>query len=242
MTIRHHPSDDMLAAFAAGMPDRGQHVAIATHLVACPRCRRWAQTMEQVGGAVLAGLPAAPMSDDALARVEARLDAAAAVADTRAVPAHARAQLTPPERRIPGSRRPDAARGGPDAIDDVPGLPPFVRRYPAGRWTWIAPRVQVRPIMLPEAGHTRIFLLKSGPGTRLLQHSHTGMEMTCVLSGAFSHAGGHFAPGDFDLGDETVDHQPVVDAGGECVCLIAMQGRLRLNGLLGRLMQPFVRL
>jgi putative transcriptional regulator len=66
--------------------------------------------------------------------------------------------------------------------------------------------------------------------------------MTCVLSGAFSHEGGHFGPGDFDLGDETVDHQPVVDTADECICLIAMHGQLRLNGLVGRLMQPFVRL
>jgi putative transcriptional regulator len=66
--------------------------------------------------------------------------------------------------------------------------------------------------------------------------------MTCVLSGAFHHAGGHFGPGDFDLGDETVDHRPVVDAEQECVCLVAMEGQLMLSGLLGLLIQPFVQL
>jgi putative transcriptional regulator len=66
--------------------------------------------------------------------------------------------------------------------------------------------------------------------------------MTCVLTGAFTHEGGRFGPGDFDLGDETVDHQPIVDAGEACICLIAMQGGLRLNGIIGRLMQPFIRL
>ncbi len=35
--------------------------------------------------------------------------------------------------------------------------------------------------------------------------------MTCVLSGAFSQDGSHYGPGDFDLGDVTIDHQPVVD-------------------------------
>ena len=40
----------------------------------------------------------------------------------------------------------------------------------------------------------------------------------------------------------TVDHQPVVEAGQDCICLVAMQGELRLNGLLGRIVQPFVRL
>jgi putative transcriptional regulator len=76
----------------------------------------------------------------------------------------------------------------------------------------------------------------------MLEHTHTGIEMTCVLSGAFSQDGDHYGPGDFDLGDETVDHQPIVDEGRDCICLVAMQGKLRLNGLLGRIMQPFVRL
>jgi putative transcriptional regulator len=130
----------------------------------------------------------------------------------------------------------------PEGDIEIPGLPKFVRRYRFGRWNWVAPFVHVRPIELPEPGQTRVFLLKSGPGTRLLQHSHTGVEMTCVLTGGFSQEQGHYGPGDFDLGDESVDHHPVVDADGDCICLVAMQGELRLAGLLGRLMQPFVRL
>ena len=54
MSIKHHPTDSMLAAFAAGTLDHGQHVAIATHLVSCPQCRAFMHSMEQVGGAVLA--------------------------------------------------------------------------------------------------------------------------------------------------------------------------------------------
>ena len=76
----------------------------------------------------------------------------------------------------------------------------------------------------------------------MLRHTHTALEMTCVLTGAFHHAGGRFGPGDFDLGDETVHHEPHVDDGEDCVCLVAMQGQLRLEGLIGRLVQPFVRL
>jgi putative transcriptional regulator len=217
MTIQHHPSNLLLTAFAAGTLDQGQHIGIATHLVACPHCRSWMHSMERVGGAILASLPPAAMSSGALASVEARLgDPMEATASTRT--------LAPPP------------------IDDVPGLPKFMRQYPAGGWRWIAPRVHLRRIVLPEASNTRVFLLKSGAGTKMLQHSHTGLEMTCVLAGAFTHDGGRFGPGDFDLGDDTVDHQPIVDSAEDCICLVAMQGSLRLNGFIGRLMQPFVRL
>ena len=216
MSIEHHPTNSMLAAFAAGTLDHGQHIAIATHLVSCPQCRAFMRSMEQVGGAVLASLPPAAMSNGALAAVEARLNEPVR-------PAAADITPTVPET-------------------EVPGLPKFVRRYRFGNWKWIAPSVHLRPIVLPYESDTRVFLLKSGPGTKMLQHTHTGVELTCVLSGAFRQDGSRYGPGDFDLGDETINHQPIVEGGQDCICLVAMQGELRLNGLLGRIMQPFVRL
>lgn len=216
MTIQHHPDDSMLTAFAAGTLDLGQHVAIATHMAACPQCRGWARAMEQIGGAVLTSLPPATMSNGALARVEARLNA----------PAN-------PVKAETAAAEPMVA---------IASIPKFVRRYRFGDWQWIAPRVHLRPIALPQPSPTRVFLLKSGPGTKTLPHSHTGTEMTCVLSGAFRHDGGRFGPGDFDLGDDAVEHRVRVEPGEDCLCLVAMHGELRLNGLLGRLVQPFVRL
>jgi putative transcriptional regulator len=212
MTINHHPPDELLTAFAAGVLDLGQHIAIATHLVGCPHCRTSTRAMEHVGGTILAGLPPTEMSTGAFAAVEARLG-----------------NETKP------------ARGAAD-LADVPGLPRFVGQYPAGSWKWIAPKMHLRPIQLPEGSMTRVFLLKSRPGTKMIEHTHTGFEMTCVLSGSFAHAGGHFGPGDFDLGDGAVDHEIVVDSAEDCICLIAMQGDLKLNGVIGRLLQPLIRM
>jgi putative transcriptional regulator len=216
MSIEHHPPASLLAAFAAGTLDHGQHIAIATHLVSCPQCRSFMRSMEEVGGAVLASLPPASMSNGALAAVEARLNV--------------------PVPLAPAGITPSVVETA------VPRLPKFVRRYHFGKWKWIAPSVHLRPIALPHESDTRVFLLKSGPGTKMLQHTHTGVELTCVLSGAFRQDGSRYGPGDFDLGDETINHQPIVEAGQDCICLVAMQGELRLNGLLGRIMQPFVRL
>jgi putative transcriptional regulator len=217
MTILHHPPDELMTAFAAGVLDLGQRVAVATHLVGCAHCRAAARAMEHVGGAVLAGLPPTAMSTGAFAAVEARLrEPVAAAAAT-------------PARRAAG-------------LLDVPGLPNFVRDYPAGGWKWIAPKVHLRPIQLPATSETRVFLLRSRPGTKMIEHSHTGFEMTCVLSGSFVHAGGHFGPGDFDFGDGSVDHDVLVNSAEDCICLVAMQGDLKLNGMIGRLLQPLVRM
>jgi putative transcriptional regulator len=217
MKIEHHPSDVLLAAFAAGTLDLGQHVAVATHLAGCAGCHEFVRAIEEVGGSLLDQLPPGDMADNALSQVEARFGAFAAASEDGVPAAHGE-------------------------VRDVPGLPRFVRKYRFESWKWVAPRVHVRPITLPEASDTRVFLLKSGPGTKMLPHSHTGVEMTCVLTGAFRHNGGYFGPGDFDLGDESIEHEPVVETVGDCICLVAMQGRLQLNGFVGRLIQPFVRL
>ena len=136
MTIRHHPDEPMLVAFAAATLDLGQHVAIATHLVSCASCRGFAHAMEHVGGTVVINLPPAPMAANALAEVEARI------------------------------AQPQNADDLDDAADeigvaaDVAGLPKFLRRYRFGDWRWIAPRVHLRRIDLPWPSATRVFLLK----------------------------------------------------------------------------------
>ena len=217
MTISHHPPGELLTAFAAGMLDLGQHVAVATHLVGCLHCRGVVRAMEQVGGVVVDRLPPVQMSPGALAAVEARLDGIA----SRPAAAPARA----------GS-----------GFRDVSNLPHFVRHYRDGPWKWIAPKVHFRPIELPRPSDTRVFLLRSKPGTKMIEHTHTGFEMTCVLSGSFAHDGGQFGPGDFDFGDGADDHYVMVDSAEDCICLVAMQGDLQLQGTVGRLLQPLIRL
>jgi putative transcriptional regulator len=85
-------------------------------------------------------------------------------------------------------------------------------------------------------------MLKGAPGLKIPPHTHTGTELTCVLTGAFIHEGGRYAAGDCDDADDHVAHSPVIDEGEECICLVAMQGEIQLTGLVGRLIQPFIRI
>jgi putative transcriptional regulator len=114
--------------------------------------------------------------------------------------------------------------------------------YPLGPWRRISRRVQWRSVAVPEEQGTRVFMLKAAPGTRIPAHHHAGPEWTCVLQGAFRHQLGRYGAGDFDEADDTVEHHPVIDDAIECICLVALQGQIRLRGLLGRLIQPFVRI
>jgi len=168
-----------------------------------------------VGGVLLADAEPAPLSEGRLERALAQLDGVE--------PA-----------------RPAAAQE--TARDDAPRLPPFVERFPMGPWRKLGTSVRTRPILLPEKSATRVFLLESKPGAKVFAHTHGDLEMTCVLSGAFRHQGGRFAAGDIDVAESHDHHEPEIEPGETCLCLVAMQGDLRWQGLLGRMMQPFIRI
>lgn len=124
----------------------------------------------------------------------------------------------------------------------VPKLPAPLSRYAMGSWRWIGPGVQWRSVDVSSADGVRVFMLKAAPGTRLPRHKHTGTEWTCVFEGAFRHDLGRYGPGDFDEADESVEHNPTVEDGVACVCLVALQGNIQLQSRLGRLLQPLIRL
>ncbi|WFU74956.1 ChrR family anti-sigma-E factor [Bradyrhizobium sp. CB2312] len=215
MTINHHPPEDLLADFAAGRLEEAYHLVVGVHVAECARCARFVRAIEQLAGLALEDVEPVPMAADAFERVLARIDVA------------------------PGPR---AAPSSADTFGMVRDVPPALRDYRVGKSRRVAPGLSMRPIELSGSGKARAFLLRSAPGTRMLEHTHTGTELTLVLEGSFSHEGGRFGPGDFDYGDDEVDHRPIVGDEGPCLCLVAMTGDLRMNGLLGRLIGLFVRL
>jgi putative transcriptional regulator len=74
MNIRHHLSEPLLIAYAAGNLPEAFGLVTATHISMCDECRARLGALEAVGGAVLEGQSAA-MSAGALEAVLARLEA-----------------------------------------------------------------------------------------------------------------------------------------------------------------------
>lgn len=212
---RHHPKNTTLAEFAAGTLDEGRSLVVASHLAMCGECRAFVSALEEAGGQMLANVEPIAMTDGAAARALSLLDCD------------------------------DAPRTQGRKQSAIPVWQPEQKTllgYELGPWRWIAPGLHHRVIKMPSEGATRVFMLRAAPGLKIPQHSHTGIELTCVLAGAFIHEGGRYAAGDCDDADQDDGHSPVIDGDEECVCLVAMQGELRLSGLIGRLVQPFVRI
>jgi len=121
-----------------------------------------------------------------------------------------------------------------------PDLPPPLNAYEIGPWRLVRSGFRWRRLTLPESPDANVIMLKVGAGQPVPHHGHSGTEYTQVLSGSFTDSLGQYRAGDCIEMDEEVSHQPVVDRDGECICLAAVEGRLRLSGWIGRLIQPLI--
>lgn len=214
--IKHHPSDETLFRYANGSIEPGPRIVVAVHAGGCPVCARRIAGFEAVGGSLLRDIEPDEMEADALDRMTAMIDAdEAGRAKTAATQRLARADL--------GIRLPEAL--------DACGI---------GPWRWIGPGVRWSRVTLPDDDSANVMLLKVRAGRKLPEHTHAGSEYTHVLKGSFSDARGRYGPGDLDEADDDVQHQPIVDEDGECICIAAVEGRTKLLGFFGRLVQPLL--
>ena len=93
-----------------------------------------------------------------------------------------------------------------------PDLPAPLNRVALGRWWPVGIGTRYRPFQTSGAAWGGLLL--APPGWSLPRHGHKGLELTCVLSGAFADASGIYAAG--DLSEPMIDHdQPPVVIGSE---------------------------
>jgi putative transcriptional regulator len=213
MTIRHHLSDSLLMAYAAGSLPEAFALVVATHVSMCDDCRARLAAHEAVGGAMIAATDCADMADDALEVCLARLTA-------------------PPAPRP----RPVARHG----IIPSPLQSYLGGSLESVKWRPIG--MGVRQAILKTQGGARARLLYIPAGQAVPDHGHRGTELTLVLQGAFRDETDRFGPGDVEIATQDLHHTPVAEAGADCICLAATDAPLRFGGLLPRLAQPFLRI
>ncbi|WP_171178145.1 ChrR family anti-sigma-E factor [Ruegeria sp. HKCCA4633] len=213
-SIKHHLTDDLLMAYAAGTLPEAFDLMVATHLSLCDHCRARAESFDAVGGQVLddqAGSVA--MSDASLAATMALI-----------------AQGAP----SPKPARPGCAVLPTPLQDYVGGTVADIR--------WKSIGMGVKQAILPTTKEAMARLLFIPAGAAVPDHGHQGMELTMVLQGAFSDEVDHFARGDVEIADEDLEHTPVADISEDCICLAVTDAPLKFNKLMPRLFQPFLRI
>lgn len=209
---RHTVSDERLLAYAAGVLSPPEAVVVATHLSMRPQAAAFARRLQSVGGRLLEEIQPEPMDEYALAWTLARAEIDAGEVET-----------SPP-------------------LNDMPQLPELLRRYALGPWRWMGPGARVRDVLAPRDGACRVILLEIQPGRVMPRHTHGGVELTCVISGAYATDDERFDVGDLEEADQETLHQPRVVSDETCLCVAALDGQILLDGWLGKLFQPFIRL
>jgi len=208
--IHHHPDGDMLLSYASGSADEATGLIVATHMHFCAACRTQAQELEAVGGSLLQLLTPAPLEDDALESVLARLEE---------IKPH-----QPPHRNLSIDGTPSVLRhyiGG-----DLSSV----------RWRQIGSRLAYAPLFRRGAVSAR--LLRGVPGAESGPHSHRGMEYTLVLKGGFSDVTGTYGTGDLQVMAADQHHNPIADPGEDCINLAVTTGPLKFDSLLQKIVAP----
>lgn len=120
-------------------------------------------------------------------------------------------------------------------------LPLPLRRYvgEAGeRWQTMAPGA--KQLLLHTSPRSTARLLRFAPGVRVPEHTHSGRELTLVVTGAYRDSFGTFGRGDVAEHDDRVMHQPTVTDDAECIALAVTDAPLRFRNPLMRLVQPIL--
>lgn len=212
--VQHTLNEELTMGYAAGTLPEAVNLIVATHLSLSDESRAGVEAAEAIGGVMLEGAEPAELSEGALDRALARLDAAAPTPHF----AHK------PSKGIFPKVLQDYVGGDVDAV----------------KWRSIGGGV--KQAILPTDKDASARLLYIPAGKAVPDHGHKGMELTLVLQGAFSDEVDRFARGDIEIADEDLDHQPIAEAGADCICLAVTDAPLKFNGILPRLLQPFFKI
>jgi putative transcriptional regulator len=209
--IRHHPNDSLLMSYAAGTLPEAFSVVVAGHISLCEECRARLGAYEAIGGATLEDLSEGSMRADSLSKTLSLIHG-------------------PEADRIVVERRES-------------DLPAPIGDYVAGDMgdiPWRAVGGGVRQLKLDTAGVGTVRLIYIPGGQAVPDHSHNGLELTMVLSGAYNDETDRFGPGDVEVAGDDFEHRPIAEDGAPCICIAATDAPLKFRGLIPRLLGQVV--
>jgi putative transcriptional regulator len=205
------PLDALLAEYVSGTLSPSLTLLVASHLELRPDSRAYVVSLASAAGQWLDSIDPVAISRGA--------DMLRAILES--------------DDRPSGSA--PAAPSSADAFD--PAIPAALRRHierqrPKPQWRWLLPGI--RKLQVSSGVGDQAFLLHGRPGRALPAHVHAGTEVTLVLSGIYADAGGRYRPGDIAICEGGTEHRPVIDHDADCICLIVLDGPIRLSGPVGR--------
>jgi len=216
----YHPYDELLMSFAAGQLPNSLGLMVSCHLEKCSACRDKVKTYEALGGDILAEAEQVDVSQDLLSRMLDRLD-----------------EPEPANDRLMGQHSSQGAGSS--------KIPRPLRRFiPSDfdelEWSGMSRNIKEFTLKIDDEQYTtKLYRIKAGKV--LPEHTHEGNEFTLVMEGSFSDRTCDYHAGDFILADTKTTHQPRAAMDSDCICLAVMDAPLKMTGMFGRMLNPFLR-
>lgn len=205
---------ELYSAYAAGCIDPAFAMMLEAQSLMRADVRASVAVSEMIAGNFFEAAPAARMSEGALARTLAMIDAL---------------EVSEEVQRAAG-------KSAGDALNELLELPEPVRSAAldaAGRQGWQMLGRGLKRLRLDVGSSMDVELYRIAAGSRIPRHSHGGNEFTMVLAGGFSDERGTYGPGDVCLNGPNDTHQPVADEDEVCYALAVRDGGLRFTGVMG---------
>ena len=220
MNITHRPSDELMLDYASGALSEGWALAVATHLSMCGSSSNLLRSMETIGGILLDEADEACISDKMFGSIWDKIDSDTTCSAEEKKPVKDRkfSSVVP---------QPLATYVG----NDLGAL----------AWKNLGLGVRHVPIGLSDKS-TSARLISIPAGKPVPEHSHSGKELTVVLSGGFHDVTGEYGPGDIQEAYGDLEHQPHARDSEDCIALAITDAPLRFSGIAARLVQPFFKI
>lgn len=211
-------ADEWLVDYAAGNLSEAKSALIATHASFHPELQSKIKDAEAIAGALMGSTEAAELSDGFFDRLMDKIEAQ------------------------------DGDAGNPIAVNAAAqnaNIPQPLADYLDGdledvKWRFMGPGMKQAKLWSGENGE-KLWLLKAKGGTQIPEHGHNGSEMTLVLQGSYCVDGQRFGVGDLEFASgEIEDHQPMIDEGEDCICLVVTEAPIKLKSFVARAVQPFI--
>jgi putative transcriptional regulator len=219
-------TEALLAGYVAGNLSLAARALVASYLELNPESAAIVEAMEVACGDSLMDIAPEPLSD-----ADGMLSAILAMPQDGEGAEGASAAAT------------DETRTDEDMSGEAIVLPQPLREFLGltdGQVPWKRSLAGFHEYRVDGEDEASVRLLKLKPGQKMPDHSHDGMELTLVLSGAFSDSTGHYGSGALQIADEHLDHQPVVDADAECICFTVVESPLVYRNRLARMVAPLL--
>lgn len=206
--------ESLVAQYASGDLGFGMSVLMASYITLSSEAREQYNALEQLNGVLLEEAEQAEIAEDSLDAVMARLDEPEA------------ASAEPTQENHDNSDLPNALRDVLDGpIED------------AG-WRFAYPGVKQVKLPIGDSGES-VKLLRIKPGKAAPRHTHSGIEATLVLRGAFRDGNRLYERGQLALADQHIQHRPRAEGNEDCICLAVTDGALKFTDNLGRIARDF---